>query len=88
MRCDAFSDLFSEFANAWPNWLIRIFWPQGEVKAGEFWVGISQGEGLLTGADFDGDSVKFVDENIAEPLCENEWEVVVLVFRRIFCTTD
>lgn len=51
-------------------------------------VGLSQLEGLLTGADFPGDSVHLVIEDITEALRKDEGKDVVLIFRSIFSPSD
>jgi hypothetical protein len=51
-------------------------------------VGLGELEGLLARADFLGDAVQLVIEDIAEALREDEREDVVLVFRRVLGPAD
>ena len=85
---DAFADLVGEFADDGPDGLLGIVRPEGQVEADEFVVGLSELEGLLARADFLGDAVQFVVEDVAEALREDEREDVVLVFRRVLGPAD
>jgi len=85
---DAFPDLVGELADDGPDGLLRIVRRQREVEADELVVGLGELEGLLPRADFPGDAVQLVVEDIAEPLGEDEREDVVLVFRCVLGSTD
>lgn len=80
---DALADLIGEFPDEGPDGLLGILRRQREEKADELGVGMHQRKGLPARADFLGDAVQFVIEDVAEALREDEREDVVFVFRRV-----
>jgi hypothetical protein len=49
-----------------PDGLLWIVRHEGQVEANQLRVGLDEGEGLLTRADFFGDAVEFFVEDVAE----------------------
>lgn len=88
VRGDALADLVGEPADDGPDGLLGIVRHEGEVEAHELRVSLHEGEGFLARADFIGDAVEFVVEDVAEALGEDEREDVVLVFRRVLGPAD
>ena len=78
---DAFADLVGELADDGPDGLLGIVRREGQVEADELVVGLGELEGLFPRANFLGDAVQLIIEDIAEALREDEREDVVLVFR-------
>jgi hypothetical protein len=85
---DAFADLVGKLADDGPDGLLGIVRHEGQVEADELGVGLHEGEGLFARADFLGDAVQLVIEDIAETLGEDEREDVVLVFRCVLGSAD
>jgi hypothetical protein len=85
---DAFADPDGELADDGPHRLLCVVRHQGQIEADQLVVGPGELEGLLARADFPGDAVQFVVEDVAQALGEDEREDVVLVLGRILGPAD
>ncbi len=88
VRGDALADPVGELADDGPDGLLGIVRHEGEVEADELVVSLGELKGLLARADFLGDAVQLVVEDVAEALGEDEGEDIVLVFRRVLGPAD
>jgi hypothetical protein len=82
------ADHVGKFADDGPDGVIRVLGLQREVKAHEFFVVLHKYKGFSPAADFLGNAVQFVIENIAKTLCEDERKNKVLIFSGIFGAAD
>ena len=83
MGRELLADLVGELADDRPDRIVRILRLQRQVEADEFLVVLDELERLGPRADFLGDAVQLVIEDIAQALGEDERQDVVLVLRRI-----
>ena len=74
------ADLVRELADDGPDRCFRVIRHQWQVEAHQLVVGLDELEGLLARADFRGDAVQLVIEDVAEALGEDERQDEVLVF--------
>lgn len=82
------ADLVGQGANDGPHGIIGVLRFQGQVEAHKLLVVLYQFERLGSGADFLGDAVQLIVENIAESLGKDEREDEFLVLWGILCATD
>src|SRR5687767_679910 len=92
MRCQLLANLVRESSYDSPNWIISILRLEREIKT-DYWLRLTgcslppirfdQLECLLTTANLFRDPIHLIIKHVAKTLCEDEWQNVVLIFRRI-----
>jgi hypothetical protein len=83
VRGKSLANLVRKRADDGPDCVVGIGRLQGQVEANEFLVALHELERLSSRADFFGDAVHLVIENIAEAFGEDERENVILKLGRV-----